>query len=203
MARAATALIGRFCSVLILSMCAMSTAEAQAAAYVGGSIGQSSVDIECDLDITCSADEKDTGWKFYGGYQFTPNFAVEFGYVDLGETGASGNDSVLGTTSVTIEASGFSAAALGAIPLGDRFALFGKVGLFRWDVDARASSSVFGSGSLSESGIDFLFGAGAAMSLGRSLSLRVEWERFSDVGDNATTGEADVDFLSAGIVLRF
>jgi OmpA-OmpF porin, OOP family len=171
--------------------------------YAGASFGKTSVDLECDLDITCAADDSDTGFKVYGGYQFTPNLAVEFGYVDLGEVTASGTDSFLGTTSVLIEASGFTLAAVGTIPLGDRFGLLGKAGFFRWDVDASATSSVFGSASDNETGTDLFLGFGGFMNLGKNLSLRVEWERFMDVGDEDTTGSTDVDLLSAGIVFRF
>jgi OmpA-OmpF porin, OOP family len=129
--------------------------------------------------------------------------ALEVGYVHLGEASANGTDSVLGTTSVTWEASGFMVAAVGSIPIAERFALLGKVGLFRWDVDVRASSSVFGTGSVSKTGTDLMFGLGGSMNLGRNLAVRVEWERFNDVGDENVTGEGDIDLLSASIVFRF
>jgi OmpA-OmpF porin, OOP family len=43
--------------------------------YVGGSIGQSDFKAECDAGFTC--DTKDTGYKIFGGYMFSPNFGVE------------------------------------------------------------------------------------------------------------------------------
>ena len=85
--------------------------------YAGAGFGQSKVDVDCDLDISCSANDTATAWKLFGGYQFQRNFAVEFGYVDLGKATLSGTDSVLGTTSASFEATGFNVAAVGFLPV--------------------------------------------------------------------------------------
>ena len=40
----------------------------------------------------------------------------------------------------------------------------------------------------------------------KSVGLRVEWERYFEVGSsnfNGGTGEADVDLISAGVVFKF
>ncbi|HKQ25592.1 MAG TPA: outer membrane beta-barrel protein [Burkholderiales bacterium] len=199
--------VGKFSAlrvVLTLALGIFFTPMAQAAGgFAGGGFGQTKVDIECDLDITCSSDDSDSGFKIFGGYQFNPNFAFEVGYYDLGEAKLSGTDSFLGSTTATIEASGFNFALVGSIPLGERFELMAKAGIFRWDLDVSATSSVFGSGSDSETGFDPMFGIGAAFNFSKNLGLRVEYEKFLDVGDEDTTGESDVDFLSASIVFRF
>lgn len=171
--------------------------------YAGVGFGQSKGDIECDLDITCDSDDTDTAWKLFAGNQFSPNVAVEFGYVDLGEFKASGTDSFLGSTSLDLEATGFNVALAGFLPVGNTVNLLGKVGLFLWDLDASASSSVFGSGSTNESGTDLMFGLGASFDIGKTIAVRIEWERFADVGDEDETGQSDVDLLSASLVFRF
>ena len=109
--------------------------------YGGASVGQSKAkDIgTCDLDITCSSDDTDTGWKIYGGYQFHPNGAIEIGYVDLGKFTASGTDSFLGAVSADWKANGFTAALVGSLPVGQNFGLMGKLGLFHWNLDANVS----------------------------------------------------------------
>ncbi|BAU46733.1 outer membrane protein A [Sulfurifustis variabilis] len=172
--------------------------------YAGLGFGQTKAqDIVCDLDITCSADDTDTGWKVFGGYRFSPNAAIEFGYVDLGEVTFEGEDSFLGVTKLSIEAQGFNAALTGFLPVGGSTSLMGKIGLFRWDVDARASASFFGSGSESETGIDLMFGFGVSVDVTRNAAVRLEWERFGNVGDENVTGESDVDLLSASFAYRF
>ena len=177
------------------------TALAQGA-YFGAGIGQSSVDIDCDLDITCTADEEDTGFKLFGGYNFTPNFGLEAFYVDLGEASITGTDSFLGAARATIEVSGFGLAAVGRLPVADRFEILGKAGLFIWDIDVGVQSGI-GSGSLSDDGTDLMLGLGGGYKLTENLSLQAEWERFLDVGDDNTTGQSDVDLFSVCLVLRF
>jgi OOP family OmpA-OmpF porin len=194
-------LVGIFSAI---SIAVSSLAQAQGW-YAGVGFGQSKADIDipCILDITCSTDDTDTGWKLFVGNQFSPNAAVEFGYLDLGEAKMSGNDSFLGVTSLSWEASGFNVALVGFLPTGNTVNLLGKVGLFLWDMDFSGNSSVFGPDSLSESGTDLMFGFGASFDIGKTTAVRIEWERFTDVGDENETGQSDVDLLSASLVFRF
>ena len=57
--------------------------------YAGVGIGQSKAKDWCSGAGGISCDDKDTAWKVFGGYQFSRNFAAEFGYVKLGEFNAS------------------------------------------------------------------------------------------------------------------
>lgn len=171
--------------------------------YAGVGFGQASVDVDCDLDISCSKEDSDTALKIFGGYQFNPNFAIEVGYYDLGEASITGTDSLFGTVTSKAEASGFNFAIVGSFPVAERFTLMGKAGFFRWDMDASANSSVFGSASANETGFDPMFGIGGAFNFSEALGIRVEYEKFLDVGDENTTGQSDVDLLSASLVFRF
>src|SRR3989304_5933084 len=66
--------------------------------YGGISVGQSKAKID-DARITSgllgrgfartsiSDDDRDTGYKLFGGYKFNKNFALEGGYFDLGKFG--------------------------------------------------------------------------------------------------------------------
>ena len=170
--------------------------------FAGVGYGKTSMDIVCDLDITCSADDSDTGFKIFGGYQFNPYFAFEVAYLDLGEAKASGTDSFLGSATATIEASGFNFAVVGSFPVGERFGLLAKAGLFRWDLDASVNTSIV-SGSLNETGFDPMFGIGGSFNISEKFGVRVEYEKFLDVGDDDTTGQSDVDLISASLVFRF
>ena len=152
-------------------------------------------------DISCSDDNKDTGWKTFAGLQLNPNAALEFGFVKLGDATIDGTDSVFGNTKTTVEADGFFVAGVGFIPLGRNASLMAKAGLFKWSADLTIDTSI-GSAAEDDSGVDLLFGLGAVFDLSRNIALRVEWERFADVGDEDTTGQSDVDMLSASIVFR-
>jgi len=90
------------------------------------------------------------------------------------------------------------------IPIGERFGVFGKVGAAYTDVEltATGTSSLCGAGSdsISDDGVQLTFGAGAMVNILRNLSIRAEWERFSDTGGDF---EADVDLISIGLAYKF
>ncbi|HKX38586.1 MAG TPA: outer membrane beta-barrel protein [Burkholderiales bacterium] len=166
--------------------------------YAGGHFGQASYRNTCDelggSGITC--DDSDTGFRILGGYQLNRSFALELAYTDLGEVSASGGG---GTASA--EASAFEVVAVGTLPLAERFSLYGKAGVYRGEVDARIDT-VLVSGSASESNTDLTFGAGVRFDFSPRAALRVEWQRYPDMGGDET-GEDDIDFLSVGVIFRF
>jgi OOP family OmpA-OmpF porin len=172
--------------------------------YAGVNVGQSSAEDACDdltaLGFTGSCNYEDTGFKVFGGYQFSKNFAVEFGWVDLGEVAASGT--VLGfATNFAAEASGFGASIVGALPLSNSFSLFARAGGYYLDVEATASAAGV-TVSADDSAFEFNLGLGAQFDFGKSFALRAEWERYFDVGGD-NTGESDIDLLSVGALFRF
>jgi OmpA-OmpF porin, OOP family len=165
--------------------------------YAGGSIGQSDVDEEVAAGLidSGSVDGKDTAFKIFGGYQFTPNLAAEAAYVDLGETTYSGTFGGAPVTGGKVEISGFNISAVGILPINEKFSAFGKIGIFIWEADA--SDTTGGAAfSASDDGSDLSFGLGASYAITPTLSLRAEWERFD-------SADADADLLSIGVAFRF
>ncbi len=93
-----------------------------------------------------------------------------------------------------MKTSGLNISAVGTIPLGSGFALFGKAGLFAWESEANdVTGGVPFSGK--EDGTDLSFGIGASYDFTKNFAIRAEWERFKAVGD--------IDLLSVGIVYKF
>lgn len=181
--------------------------------YVGGSFGQSKVndfngaDIDAELlagyglTSSTSTDDTDTGWKAFAGYRFSKHLAVEGAYTNLGETTANTVITApgAGTINTTLEAGGLTVSALGILPLGSNFSLFGRLGVNFWNIDVTATGAGSGgaaSASDNDDGTDWVYGVGAAYSINKNLSLRGEWERY-DFGDG------DVDLLSAGVSWSF
>lgn len=188
--------------------------------YVVGSIGQSTdkTDSKGDIDdalvsagvtgLSSSFDDKDTGYKLQLGYQLTPNFAIEGGYVDLGKFkySASFTGPSAGTGSAEAKASGLNIAAVGIAPINDQFSVFGKFGFINAKVEISATATGSGtsaSGSESATKMKANFGIGAAYNFDKAWGLRAEWERFNNLGDKNKTGESDVDMLSVGVVFNF
>ncbi len=176
---------------------------AQAEGWYGGvGLGQSKVDAESISGFTGSIDDKDNGWKVFGGYQFNKNGAVEFGYADLG-TVFTLKGKILGlSASEEDDVKGFNLSLVGTLPVTNQFAVLGRIGFFRWDVDTNCSLAGT-SCSASATGTDLTYGLGAQFDFSKSMGARVEWERFKDVGDENKTASGDVDLLSVSLVFRF
>ena len=162
--------------------------------YIGGSIGETTAD--CNATASTSCDDKDTAWKVFGGYQLNRNFAVELGYSDLGEVSSSG------PFSTKVESTVWDLVAVGSIPLGNNFSLYGKLGAYR--ADAELSTSVGVSGDKSTT--DLTYGLGARYDFTRNLGVRAEWQRYQGIevpSTVLTSGDSDVDVFNIGVLWKF
>jgi OOP family OmpA-OmpF porin len=169
--------------------------------YAGLSAGQGRFTNGCaglaNAGFAGSCDEKDAAWKIFGGYQFNDIFAAEAGYTKLGEVHMRGTFlGVPGTAKV--EASGFEMVGVARMPIAVQFAAYGKAGFLRWDVDRSGAGS-----SIGETGTNITLGLGFQYNVTKRLAARAEWQRYSDVGNDNTTGNSDVDVLSIGLVIKF
>jgi OOP family OmpA-OmpF porin len=163
--------------------------------YLGANVGQSRFRTSCD-DVPASCDDKDVGWRFFAGYQFHRNFAVEGGYFQLGEATASG-----GGISAEAKVRGLELLGVAIFPVMDQLSLFAKAGV------ARSRVSVSGSGfgvaaSAKDNSTDFTFGLGAQYLFTRNFGARLEWQRYDAVGGD-NTGKDDLDLFSLGVLYRF
>lgn len=164
--------------------------------YAGVNLGQSKLNIQCDLPgVTC--DDNDTAFKLYGGYQINANFAAELGYADLGKatiSGPGGTDK-LGATA-------WDLTALLRAPIGGSgFSVFGRLGGYAGDVKLSGVDN----GKKSSTGLTF--GFGGEYDFARNLGVRAEWQRYSKMkARNDATGaedDGDVDALTLGVLYRF
>jgi OOP family OmpA-OmpF porin len=152
-----------------------------------------------------SLDHHGTSYNLFAGYQMTPYFAVEGGYVNLGRFDFSSAVSAptADTVSGRYEAKGVDAAAVGILPFADKWSAFGKAGLLYAKTSLEAGST--GAVAVSEAhhwGTSPLLGAGIGYDLTRNVSLRAEWDRYFSVGDSST-GKGDIDQYTVGVAYRF
>ena len=190
--------------------------------YLGGSIGQASIDtnnvardvasvLRDDYGATSvysSTDETDTSWKLFAGYKFNKNFSLEGGYADLGKFHAKAGG-VIGTP-VSINAKVDSYAifvdAVGTLPLNESFSIFGKAGAAYTHTKTKVSGSWAGfvdSSSDSDNEVVPKLGLGAEYNLTKTVAVRAEYERYFKVGDKNQTGESDVGVWSVGVKMAF
>ena len=159
---------------------------AEEGGYLGIGLGQTKAKDACSGITNC--DDKDTGVKLFGGYQFNPNGAIEIGYVDLGKVKGTGTE---------FKTSGFDVDFVGTLPLNDQFAVLARAGLFFWKVDLSGTSSGSANGS------DLAYGLGVKYEVSRNVSVRFEWQQFKDLGDKNTTGTSDAKLFYASMAFRF
>lgn len=201
-------------SALMLASSPIVAMAADAGFYVGVSLGQSELDssagdIKSALEaagatgVVASVDNTDLGWKLFGGYQLNQYFGVEVSYVNMGEftTDATYSTPVGSPVHGSAEGDGGLFSVVGTLPLGEAFAVFGKVGAFVWDVDATASNS-FGTLDDNYNGTTLAYGIGANWQFTKSVGIRGELERFKDIGPDEGE-DTDVDLYSLGAVFQF
>lgn len=166
----------------LIAVGALTAISAQAQSiYLGGSLGASRYD--GSVPGPTLTDKSSAGLKLYGGYAFTPNFALEAGYVSLGKFKGSAAD---------VKADGAFIDAVGIVPLRNNFSLLGRVGAFNGKLD----SSLAGT----DRSTNLKVGAGVQYDLSANTAIRAEWERyrFDVLGSKSNT-----DLYSVGFAYRF
>lgn len=169
------------------------------------------------LDAASSFDDSNTAWGAQIGYQFMPYFAVEGGYITLGDgtydLDLLVDDTILGgqvafNTNLRLRSSGFTAAAVGILPLGQRFELNGRAGLLfarnrvRQQVRDLTDGTFLGSTELRGNSTDLFASLGGAWTINPNYTLALSYQRFFDVGDDEDTPEYSIDLLSLTLQFR-
>lgn len=184
--------------------------------YVGGNVGQTRAKIDDariaarmlvapTTAVSIADNNRDTGYKLFGGYRYNKSFAVEGGYFDLGQFGFTATTVPAGTLTGNIRLKGLNLDAVGTLPITEKFSAFGRVGLNY----AQARDSFTSTGAVavptnpnpSKSELNYKFGAGLQYDFTESLGMRFEVERYR-VND-AVGNKGDIDMYSLGLVYRF
>lgn len=189
---------------------------ANSAWYMGAGVGQSRAKIDEErlrrslsangaAVTSFTADERDLGFKLFGGKQLNKYFAVEGGYFDLGKfdfaATTSGNGVLRGETQLR----GVNLDLVGQLPLNQRLSLLGRAG-----VEYAKASTHFSGNRLnamtnpnppSGGRRGAKLGLGLEYKLSEALALRGEVERYR-VND-AVGNRGDVDLASVSLVYKF
>jgi OOP family OmpA-OmpF porin len=204
-------------SLLTLALMAapFAIADDSAGWYAGANVGQSLATIDNDrissgllgsgLTVTSIADDdRDRGYKLFGGYQLNKYLAVEAGYFDLGQFSFLANTVPIGTLSGNIQVRGVNLDAVGMLPITDKFSAFARLGV----THAHTKGSFAGAGAVNvldpsprASDNNLKVGLGVQYAFTDALSLRAEIERYRI--NDAVGNKGDIDLASVGLVYRF
>jgi OOP family OmpA-OmpF porin len=149
-------------------------------------------------------DDRSTGYKIFGGYQFNQNFSLESGYFDLGKFGFTATTVPAGTLSGNIKLRGLNLDLVGTLPITEKFSAFGRAGVNY----AQARDAFTGTGAVrvtnpnpSKRDTNFKVGLGLQYAFTESLAMRTEVERYRI--NDAVGNKGDIDQISVGLVYRF
>ena len=173
--------------IAILGLFLFSPFAAAGPIYFGFATGNTSVDEEA-ADLKFS--DEDNGNRYYFGFRTLQFLGFEGAYNSLG----SFSDENAGVRAET-DISSYGIYALGVLPIGKHFEMFGKVGYHHWSVDSSLSGGV--TESSSDSGNSPAYGTGFTFLLTQHIAIRTEYEKFK-------TDETDsLDLKSLGVEIRF
>ena len=180
------------------------TADEATGWYVGAGVGQSKAIQYCEPpagSVVQSCDDTSFAWKLLLGYQANRYLGVEVGYDYFGRYSASFVSSGAVQTNQTKTWAGFL-EAVGTIPFGSRFSLFGKAGGVYWRTTFNSQEGSAAPFETSQHDIDFVVGAGAQLFVTKNLAIRAEYEYLPKYG-NDLTGEVNLQFISASVLWKF
>lgn len=194
-------------SALVAAVMTLSGTAIAEGVYLGGSFGQTSVDLMTGTvgAITITADDTDTGLKAFVGFDILDQLAIEVGYADLGDSVQTATV-IGGVNTITYSGSAFFVDAVGRLKISESARLFAKLGIARTSVDVNdVDNGVFCFCTLNSTmkSTNLKYGVGAEYLFDKALAVRGEYEVISDAGDDATYGESDISMFSVGLTYKF
>jgi OOP family OmpA-OmpF porin len=185
--------------------------------YGGASVGRTAATIDDNrirsglaaqglATSSISDDDRDTGYKLFGGYQLNRYFGIEAGWFDLGKMGYTATTTPAGTLRGDVKVRGLNLDAVGTLPLTDRLSLLGRVGVAHARTRGTfaatgAVTNPYGGTQRSARDTGVKLGAGLAWRLADAWELRGEVERLRIKDSVGNRGH--IDLLSVGLVYRF
>ena len=163
--------------------------------YLGASLGSGKSKNTCE-GFVGACDDTDTAYKLFAGYQMNRNFGWEAGYGYLGDVSGRSTD---GTIDFEVTNKAFDFSGIVTLPVNDRFAVFGRLGVYRSQVELRGTLGSLQGGDHNTS---FTWGLGLRFDLGRAFAVRAEWQHYPEIG-GASAGVDDMDLLTLGLLMRF
>ena len=155
---------------------------------IGGSLGSASLNQDFD---GFNVDTDSTAFRLTVGWQFNDYVALEAGYHNFGRFEQT-FDVGGAPAEISLKADGFTLGATGSLPLGERFALFGRAGAFFWDGDA----DINGVSQARPEDTNLFLGIGLAWHLTDKLDVTGDWTRYE-------LEDTESDVASIGLRYRF
>ncbi|MBV9189911.1 MAG: outer membrane beta-barrel protein [Betaproteobacteria bacterium] len=186
---------------LALSAVMPFAAQAQAVAakpgfYLGAGIGTADAwDYNCDALPTCK--KKGSAYRFFGGWQFSRNFAVEATYADFGKVSSSNG----GNFDENIKVSAGDVTLVGVWHALETLGFYGRVGGY-YSQSTRTTTQSGVTTTTKEGRGNPTIAGGFQWYMTGGLALRGEGQRYVKVG-GGTIGDSDYTLYSLNLLYKF
>jgi len=180
--------------------------------YIGANVGRVKQNTTDQLHFSDIKDTKgvsakgsDTGYKLYGGYDFSEHFGMEGGYITQQKFDAeapAGTAPKDGRAAVRGAQKSLYLAATATMPMAESLALFGKAGL----AYNRTSFDVIDQPSRSHDQLSPMLGVGVSYALADNTSVVAEYESYGKLGKLGKSPDqinAKASMLSVGLRYKF
>jgi len=167
-------------------------------------------------NLTSSTENTDIGYQALFGYRFHRFFGAELGLAQFGELKSTakadmdfdnGDGFVPVSVSLAFSSGGPMLSAIGILPLGEKFELFGRLGYLFTSAERSLTSKVDGEtgsfGSAKGDSQNPVYGIGFSWHVNQVYSIRGEYQLLDQVGQENRTGAWDVSVIGIGLVVRF
>lgn len=165
-------------------------------------------------NVSAGTEDTDLGYQATFGYRFHRFFAAELGLAQFGSLESKakadmdfGTGFVPASVSLTFSAGGPMVSAIGFLPIGEKFEFFGRLGYLFASSERELSSRVDGDagsfGSAKGDSQNPVYGVGFAWHLNQVYSIRAEYQKLDDIGQENRTGEEDISVIGVGVIVRF
>jgi OmpA-OmpF porin, OOP family len=170
-------------------------AAAQVSLYFGGTLGNGEMMEDACSGVSAGCDRSDRTWSGNLGFMFNPNWGVEGAYRDLGKVVEIRNSD--GTTAEwKTKLAEF--VVVGAIPV-NKMTLYGKFGGYQ--AKTKLTSDYLANADSSNR--QFTGAVGVAYDVFRHLRLRVEWQRYNNLGGPDVGIRSDMNIVTGGVFFVF
>jgi OOP family OmpA-OmpF porin len=186
-------------AIVILGFAASTAVCAQAAAqdsgvYLGGSVGGATAKDSCSGAVLPTCDSSGAGWGVEAGYQFSRSFAAEIGYRNLGRISEQSG----GGMRAEVKSGLGEALLIGGLPI-ERLTVYGKGGIYRAKSTLRSDFLTEGNNR----NVGWTLGVGVSWDITQHFAVRLEWQRYNNLGGDAVGFRSDVDVSILGATFKF
>ena len=167
-------------------------------------------------NLSSSTKDTDIGYTALFGYRFHRFFGAELGLAKFGDLKSTakadmdfgdGNGFVPASVSLTFSAGGPMVSAIGILPLGEKFELYGRLGYLFTSSERALTSKVNGQsggfGSAKGDSQNPVYGIGFSYNINQVYSIRGEYQQLNQLGQENRTGAEDVTVIGLGLIVRF